>query len=224
MSPEELLEQFRSDVQDTVKPYLWSDDEAYRYMQAAYRRFVRETGGVADFNTAEVCEVEFSAADQFIDLHPSILKIARASLKSDGSKVEIKNITDMDTARGEADYGGIAPIDLDATGYVRYLVIGEKRNVGRLVYVPTVADTLRLNVYRMPLGEAKDGFEDVEEDHHTYLSLWMQYLAYSKPDPDTYDSRRAEIQKKEFLIYCQDVVLQWEKYKTKVRTVNYGGL
>lgn len=226
MTPAELLEQFRDDTSDTEKPYLWSDPEVYRFMNSAYRQFVRLTKGVADFTTSDVCEVAFSAGDQFIDLHPSILRITRASLASDGREVRVKNINDMNSVVGEADYGQRPGIDMNASGYVKYLVIGEQRDVGRLVYVPDTDDTLKLNVYRLPLKTIIDEnskLDDIEEDHHEYLSLWMQHRAYSKHDADAYDPRLADKRKEEFLIYCDEVVKQWERYKTKVRVVGYGG-
>lgn len=226
MTPDELLSQFRRDVSDTAKPYLWSDGEVYFYMNSAYRSFVRHTGGVADVLTSDVCEIPFAVGDQFIDLHKSILRINRASLASDGRKVEIKNINDMDTVTGEADYGQRPGIDMNSSGSVKYLVIGEQRDVGRLVYVPDTADTLKLQVFRMPLNiivDANSSFDDIEEDHHEYLSLWMQHKAYSKHDADCFDQRMADLREKEFFNYCSGVKAQWDRYKSKVRVTRYGG-
>lgn len=227
MTPSELLEQFRDDVSDIAQPYLWSDDEVYRHMNSAYRQFVRLTKGVADFTTSEVCEVTYSAGDQFVELHPSILRITKARLASDGREVSVKNINDMDKITGEADYGQRPGIDMNATGYVKYLVIGEQRNLARLVYVPDTADTLKLNVYRMPLETitgADSELTDIDADHHEYLSLWMQYRAYSKHDADAYDPKLAERRQQEFLAYCDSVKADWERYKTKTRVTAYGGL
>ena len=227
MTPDELLEQFRSDVSDTAQPYLWSDEEIYRYMNSAYRQFVRQTGGIADFTTEDVCEVPFSAGDQVVDLHPSILRIMKASLASDGRKVSVKNITDMDDLTGEADYGQPQSIDLNTVGYMKYVVIGEQKNKARLVYIPDTAGTLKLNVYRLPLNNVVDSssnLDEVEEDHHEYLSLWMQHRAYSKHDADAYDPRLAEKRQQEFMAYCSYVKNEWERYKHKTRTVTYGGL
>lgn len=223
MTPEQLLKQFRSEVVDTAKPYLWSDEEVYRYMNSAYRKFVQETGGVADVNTEEVCEVAYSAGDQFVELHPSILRITRVTL--DGEKLAVKNITDMDKA--EEDYGRPIPTNLDESGTVSCVVIGEKRNLARLVKVPDTAGTLKLNVYRMPLGTiqgASSTFADVEDDHHEYFSLWMQYRAFSKQDSDGYNEGLSKKRQEEFLRYCRDVTAQWERYKSKVRVVGYTGI
>lgn len=54
MKVQELYDQFRSDAMDTVAPYLWSDTNVYRYMDDAYKMFVRLTGGIGDFTTQDV--------------------------------------------------------------------------------------------------------------------------------------------------------------------------
>jgi len=86
MLSHELLQAWRESVVDTVKPYLWSDAEAYRFMNDAYFMFVRLTGGIADFGSPET-EVQVSAGEKISELHPSILRITGATLRSDGRKM-----------------------------------------------------------------------------------------------------------------------------------------
>lgn len=223
----QLIEQYRSDTSDTAKPYLWSDEECVRYANQAYIQFVRLTGGVADVSTSDVCEVPYSVGDQFVDLHKSILRIMRASVASDGRKLDVKNITDMDEVMGEADYGQTTTISLDTTGLVKYVVIGEQRHKARLVYVPDAADTLKLHVYRLPLNTLvndSDEMTDVDEHHHDKLSLWMQHLGYNKHDADAFDARLSALRAQEFEAYCAGAKAEWERYKHKSRQVAYGGL
>lgn len=221
-----LLKAFRSDVVDTARPYLWSDEGCWRYANDAYRMFVRLTGGVADF-LSEACEIAVTAGEPLVDLHPSILRIMGATLRSTNQPVEVINSTDVGKMRS-TDYGQIKQLLLDdKTGHIRYLVHGMQRDKARLVQVPEVDDFIDLHIYRTPLDMITgDGQEltDVAEDHHLHLLDWMKHLAYKKQDADTFNPQASLQGKQDFEAYCSFVKAEWERYKTKVRIVSYGGL
>ena len=63
MNVQELYDQFRSDMQDEEQDFLWTDVELFRYMNEAYRMFVRLMGGIADF-TSDLCAVPIVAGEQ----------------------------------------------------------------------------------------------------------------------------------------------------------------
>ena len=58
MTSNELLDMFRRDVMDVRRPYLWTDEEIYAYMNDAYNMFARMTGGISDYTTDDVCLVD----------------------------------------------------------------------------------------------------------------------------------------------------------------------
>ena len=221
-----LYEAFRSDVMDTAKPYLWSDDEVWRYANDAYTMFVRLTGGIADF-TSEACEIPVVTGEAIVDLHPSIMRIMGATKRSDNRPIDVINRTDVAQMR-TTDYGLVKQILLDdKPGEIRYFVHGMQRGKARLVQVPKVDDYIDLNVYRLPLvtidGDGVE-LEDVSDEHHIHLLDWMKHLAYKKHDADTFDQRASELSKQDFLAYCTQVKAEWERYKHKTRVVSYGGL
>lgn len=226
MNSQELLQAWRDSVDDNAEPYLWSDDEAYRFMNDAYFMFVRLTDGVADFRSDET-EVAVVEGEPLTTLSPLILRIMSATLRSTGRKVEVINVTDLPRLSVQ-DYGGRAVLsDLDREGEVRYLVTGMAQDRVRLIMVPTRDDVIDLVVYRLPKGEITgedQEFEDVEGIHHIHLISWMSYLAYSKQDAETFDPRMSEFHKQEFVDYCEQVKREWERYKHKNRVVRYGGL
>lgn len=221
-----LLKAFRSDVVDTARPYLWSDEECWRYANDAYRMFVRLTGGVADF-LSEACEIAVTTGEPLVDLHPSILRIMDATLRSTNQPVEVINSTDVGKMRS-TDYGQIKQLLLDdKAGRIRYLVHGMQRDKARLVQVPEVDDFIDLHIYRTPLDMITgDGQEltDVAEDHHLHLLDWMKHLAYKKQDADTFNPQASLQGKQDFEAYCAFVKAEWERYKHKTRVVSYGGL
>lgn len=217
---------FRSDVVDEVGPFLWTDDEVYRYMGDAYSMFVRLTGGVADFLSAATA-VPIVAGQPVADLHPSVMRVMSATRRSDTKPIDIINPTDVGKMRS-SDYGQTKSIVMDTrSGPVRYMVLGLQRNKVRWVQVPEVDDVADLQIYRMPLvaitGEDQE-LVDVAEEHHIHLLNWMKHLAYKKQDADTFDAQASAKGKADFESYCALVKAEWERYKHKSRATSYGGI
>lgn len=212
-------------VKDAVTPYLWSDKEAFLYLNAAYVMFCRLTGGVSDF-TSEACQIEVTAGEAVADLHPSVLTIRQASLASNGRTVEVVNHTDF--PKPVAGRYGQTGVALDnRPGPVRYLVIGMQRNKVRLVNVPEVDDEVNLIVYRTPLesvASPNKELTDVDEVHHVHLMDWMNHLAYLKQDADTYNPRESADAEQRFRAYCLQVTGENSRYMHKPRSVAYGGI
>lgn len=221
-----LYEAFRSDVVDTARPFLWSDDEVWRYANDAYRMFVRLTGGVADF-LSDACAIEVVSGEAIVDQHPSILRIMEAQLRSNKNAVEIINSSDVGKMRS-TDYGQVKQLILDdKSGPVRYMVHGMQRGKARLVQVPEVNDFIDMHIYRLPLemitGDDQE-LTDVDEDHHSHLLDWMKHLAYKKQDAETFNPQASAQGKADFEAYCSFVKAEMQRYNHKTRVVSYGGL
>lgn len=225
MTPAELYERFRSNVVDTERPYLWTDDEVYSYLDAAQQMFYRLTQGVA-----AVMTVDFSAGDTFVPISDRILKIRRAALTSDGRPLELVNFEQLEsTSRGD-DYGrssSWSPLQLDATtGPVKAVVLGMVDYQLRLVSIPDADGTLELIVERSALEditEASTEFE-VPSAHHLYLLLWAEHLAYSKQDAETVDKTKAVQREESFKAYCSMSMDEKNLRKHVPRSIAYGGL
>lgn len=225
MTPAELYERFRSNVVDTERPYLWTDDEVYSYLDAAQQMFYRLTQGVG-----AVMTVDFSAGDTFAPISDRILKIRRAALTSDGRPLELVNFEQLEsTSRGD-DYGSSAsrsPLQLDATaGPVKAVVLGMVDYQLRLVPIPDADGTLELVVERAPLEDIVESSVEFEvpSAHHLYLLLWAEHLAYSKQDAETVDKTKAELRKVAFEAYCDMSMGEKNRRKHVPRSIAYGGL
>lgn len=228
MDSGELFDAFQSDVTDTNGTRFWSTSEVYRYMNDAYRMFVRLIGGIPDF-TSTATEVPIVLGEPVGVLDPVILKITKAQRLSDSKEITIINYTDLARlSTSPNDYGRIQPLVLDLEqGPVSYGIIGMQRNTIRWVKVPAVDDTANLLIYRLPFQRitgADQEFEDVDEDHHIAFLDWMKYRAYGKQDADSFDARKSEEYKQSFEKYCAFAKAENERYKTKVRSVSYGGI
>jgi hypothetical protein len=223
----ELYDTFRSDVVDEELPYLWKDEEVWRYMDAAYRMFVRLNGGIADFSS-DATRITLSAGEEFVDLHPSLLRIMSAERVSDNGVVKIINNPELDSLVSDPDYSEIRTLARTNTpGTVKYLLIGTERNKGRVFHIPQVDDELSCVIYRLPLTNIVDGTHDlaeVDEDHHIYLLDWMKHLAYKKQDAETFDKTKSTEAGEAFKAYCEFTKAEWARYKHKTRVVSYGGI
>ncbi len=218
MDSTQLYEAFREDVVDVARPYLWTDDEVFRYMDTAQKQFVRLTDGIA--GTLEIPAV---TGERDIAIPDYVLNIRRVVRKSDMQPLELLNITDLDGS----DYGVILKmLDDRRQGALRYLVIGETRGVGQLINIPAQDDTLALSIYRMPLATLTgDGQAlEVQEMHHPYLLEYMKDLAYRKQDAETFDRAKSDECRQQFEVYCAQAKAEWARYKHKPRSISYGGI
>lgn len=219
---------FRRDMNDAVVPYLWSAEEVLAYAADAYSMFFRLTGGISDSSNDDATLVSASAGEPFSDLHPSILTVRDPAYReADGVPVKIINYEDLPVL-GDNDYGMAQPRLLTLVeGEIRYGVIGMEPDKIRWINVPSVAQDIRLSVYRLPLEEiTKEDQEltDLASRHHFHLLKWMKALAYQKQDAETFDRSKSRECEADFRTYCAEVKAEWERKKHKPRTVAYGGI
>ena len=222
----ELFEAFRSDVVDEVAPYLWKDTEIVRYADAAYRRFVRLTGGIHDF-TSPITRVNVVAGEATAEVSKLILRFDTATRESDGKDIEVTNWTDRNLMRRD-DFGFSNSLYNDGgVGEIRYMVIGNQEDLVKWVRIPAADDVVNLQVYRLPLTHIVDGthtMDEVNEDHHIHLLDWMKHLAFLKQDSETYDKDSSDRHGSAFVAYCAQAKAEMDRYRSKVRVVQYGGL
>ena len=229
MNALELYDRFRSDVVDVLKPFIWSDDDVFRYMDDAYKMFVRLTGGIADF-TSDFTRVDIVAGDPIGIYDKRILRIMKATRLSDNGKITVINQTDLSFIRGD-DYGLLRPAYLDnAPGRVTQMIIGMERGKCQWVQVPEVDDTAVLHIYRLPKDRIAPGidaefdFPEIGEEHVLHLGLWMRHKAYAKADTDRFNGPLSEDFKRQFADYCVFAKEELERAKHKNREVVYGGI
>lgn len=221
----DLIDFWRSDVSDAAQPYFWSDDSALVYADAAYKMFVRLTGGITDF-ISDACTVAVTAGEVASDLHHSILRIHDARLASTGRNLKIANL--LDPIGGADDYGKLRSMLSDtSSGPVHTMVIGVQRHKARWVNVPVADDEVQLSISRLPLTSLtvpESTMNEVDEIHHPYLIDWMKHLAYKKQDADTFDRERSDRCAKDFEAYCALVKRELAREQHKTRVTTYGGL
>lgn len=230
MNSGELYSAFRSDVVDTEIPYLWTDSEVYRYMNDAYRTYVRLTGGVPDKSSA-ITLLDIVIGERVAEVSPLILKFRVMELVSSGKTITILNETDP-VLTTRADYGSLRTLYRNREpGPVSYAVVGADRNRLRglveWIQIPQEADQVQCSLLRLPLEKitgSTQEFDDMGDEHHESLLMWMKHRAYGKQDAETFDRGKSEQFKTAFEAYCTTSRNEYDRYKTKVRVLAYGGL
>lgn len=213
MNSTDLLEFWRAQISDEQRPYLWSDDEAWVYMDQAQKQLCRWTEGIPDASTPDVVTVPVETGEIFAQVHASILTFRQAVLLSSGNLLDILNHTD------------VRKWD-NASGNVTAMIVGLERNKVRWDKTPTVDDEVTLLVHRLPLCdiEGPDQAFEVDAWHIPQLTYWMSHLAFQKPDTETFDKKAAERAYAQFKAYCDQVAAEQNRYKQKPRSIVYGGI
>lgn len=241
MNIQDLIAEWRNQVDDKEPPYLWDDDEALRYVVDAQDTFVRRVGGIAavtvadpgDDSETELLDLVVATGNPYADYSRYILRTRSAQLITARTPIDILNESDIATGAavtsGGTDYGLLLRRpwldDLD-TGEVCAGVLGVADNKVRWYRVPVADDTCRLHVLRLPYPRiaAQEDALEIDEQHHRHLILWMKHLCYSKQDAETYDKDAAEASAAAFEQYC--ITAKSEKARRNYRPglIQYGGL
>lgn len=215
MSTDELLALLRQDLADTVEPFLWSDEELLTYLNDAQVMLARKTDGIPDASTPAVTQLAITPGVEWYPLHAKVLKVRTAIRRSDGGRLEV--LTPETAERNGVRFNG-------TQGPVRVVVQGFEDRKLRVWPTPTVADTLELAVFRMPLKSLLDADPEVAEQHHIHLLLWARSRAYLKQDAETFDKGRSEDFEARFRAYCEEVIREQSRLRRSSGTVAYGGL
>lgn len=219
MNVNELIAVFRNETADVEAPYLWTDDEVIAYLNDAYTMFVRFLGGVPD-STSGICTIPFLANATTVALDPAIIRVVRAFRDSDGAEVNI--IENTDTPLVKDGTGKLSLLRVgSSTGPVQFLVLGSDPLSASLHPVPLIADSLVMQVRRLPTTALVAGTgtpSDIRSEHHLHLLKWVKSLAYRKQDSDTLDLEKAQLNETLFLEYCAQSVNEQERMRRKSRT------
>ena len=227
-SVDDLLSIFRSEVDDTVEEYLWSDEEFFWYLNEAQKEFARLTDYFKDSSTASITQPSITIDSPWVTLDPRILEIRRVVLGSRTLPLRIVNYNELDREYTTGQYGEQLSGNWDqAKGSPRLFVADEETNKARLVPIPSTADTIQLTVIRLPLEDIVDENSDLEVTEGTHqraLLMHCKAMAYEKQDADGFDQNAADRFRLKFEQYCVLAKGRQTRKQRRLGTVRYGGL
>ena len=223
MTAGELVALYRSEMGGTGAEFILNT-QMYRYLDEAYKLFVRLIGGIEDSFSA-ITALPVVATQPEIVLDKSILKILKANRLSDEGEVDIINYTDLSRS-SSSDYGNVSSLSLTAEGQVNALLIGIKPGIVRCVNIPTANDTLQTMVERLPLVDiASDShpLDEIDARYHTELLDYVHSRVYRRPGAPFFDLKTAEYYEGKFMAMCAGAKKEKSRLKSKVRVVQYKG-
>lgn len=218
MNSTELVELFRDECSDLAEPYLWSDLQLYRYLNEAQEKFCRETFGIEDSTTPEICRLAVVPGTDWYTLSKKVLKIRGATRADTGRAIRLLN---AEKAPQEGVLFDGRPGPLNA------LVQGLEKSKLRAWPLPNETMTVNLSVFRLPLDTIDDRGDqelEIDEQHHMALLHWMKYRAYAKDDVETLDLRKSQNNQAQFMIYCGRAKDEQSRATRSTGFVAYGGL
>lgn len=202
MTGQEMIVHMReSMLDDAAPPYLWQDPELLRYLNYAEVQACRRAHLIIDDSTANdngtaatagtngqrpLTTVSIIANTATYTLSSKILQIKRCQLYTMTQPligpVTYPELDDfLQGWRGTAGSIGTA-----GSGGSPSYFLNEPGNTLTLILAPSVNDTARLVVSRLPLTPfTLRTSPEVDEDKHEGLMNWAAHLAFMKPDSDT---------------------------------------
>lgn len=192
----ELREATRDRLNDhgKVKPK-WSDATIDRALNEAEREACERARLLRDEFTDAITKIEATAAVAAYLLHPSIFEIDGAYNETDGRVLTEASEPEL----YQQDSQWRTRTGSNTCEYVVQALPNERLRL-LLVPVPSVAATIRLQVYRYPRYTMTSNGDEPEigAQHHDGLVEWAVYRCFSVKDPDLYDPQKAADAQAEF--------------------------
>lgn len=213
----QLIARFRSDMDDTVETYLWSDNEIRDYLDQAQIEFTEQVDAISD----EV-EIDYGAEELWAEYPEYITRTRDAYIQRDtGTTADIDVVSystwnDNPPANWRSVQGSEPKTFITdlKTGYVR-------------VYpIPLLGGVAILNVYRNPKTRVsnKQELEVTDPQQQLAILIGARSFAYLKQDSETYNKDSANELRTRF-----EELMEQHKHRIKRKTrpagnVAYGGI
>jgi hypothetical protein len=177
----DILSTVREDMlRDAARPYLWSDDLIYRFLNEAQDRFCRRTFALLDDESdLATFDTEIGVASYALD--PKVLMVNSARLSTQPQDLYSRTRQ-------------VIPTHLaTSTGMPSIFTQDEAAHKIRLYPVPDAVYTVVMRVSRLPLTQIADAVApEIPEQYHLDLAEWAVYRCLNNNDPDGSNAKAAE--------------------------------
>lgn len=183
-----LLAEYRRRADDRAEPYFMSDAQVLVLLTEAEQEACQRSHPIFDCDTAEVVEYAVAANQSSIALDPRVWRVDHATFTPDGALRGCRmELTGIDAIRDMQD--GRTVIASRPTHAAH-----SGRSMLTLYPAPSVAGTLRLDVYRLPLYDIETESDEPEIPAELHMGLvdWVLYRVYDTPDMELTDPQRAQ--------------------------------
>ena len=230
MTPAQLLDRFRRDVDDLdldpndQSDLLWSDEDVMHYMEEAHRDLV-----VGALYLHKVLEIPVNEGEAVSALPSSFLEMRgeRAFLRTARTFVVEREQAGFSGAHD--DYGQFVPsspfVQDAPPGRPRVFTLDMENDQITFFPTPEANDILELPAYVEPPRIAvAEQFAFSNESHQLALLDGMKAMAYRKQDADAYDPNQAETWQGRF--DAKISAIKWERMRRRRKPgqIRYGGI
>lgn len=228
MTPRELKDQFREDVDDKKSPPFWSDETVYRFLNWSLDTVCMGWGGIAD-STSPITQLKATANQEFTAISPRILKIKTVWSLTNNHLIDLVNIENLMRPAYVDDYGFQYRQLFDTTrpGPIRCMVTGMEPNKVRWANIPAADETFRLSVLRLPLCEIScsgEGTIEFGPEFREVILNGIKYMAYGQQDAEKFNAKARDKYKEAFDAGVAEVRRIRERREAHTRVVRYGGI
>ena len=183
-----LLAEYRRRADDRAEPYFMSDAQVLALLTEAEQEACQRSRPIFDYDTAEVVEYAIAAEQSSVALDPRVLRVDHATFTPDGALRGCRmELTGIDAIRDMQDGRTVISSRPSHAAH-------SGRSTLTLYPAPSGAGTLRLDVYRLPLYDIEDTFDEPEIPAELHMGLvdWVLYRVYDTPDMELTDPQRAQ--------------------------------
>lgn len=226
-SVDDLVGQFRSQMDDNVEPYLWDEDRIIDWIDEAQKVFAERT---KIFQGSELLTV-LAADGGDVTIPSYVLEVRRAKYTGQTAPLEITNFDEISRGALYEDYGvRVTGNWEEAEGTPSYLVLDVETDKGRLVpkLAAGVADgTMTIYYARYPLKDVTASSSKIEltdTRHQRLMVVYARAMAYGDHDADIYDPRAEASKMDEFHTKVDTITAQIKRKTRRAGVVKYGGL
>ena len=184
-----LLAEYRRRADDRAEPYFMSDAQVLALLTEAEQEACQRSHPIFDYDTAEVVEYAIAAEQSSVTLDARVLRVDHATFTPDGSTHACRiELTGIDAIREMQDARGGTTIASRPSHAAH-----SARRTLTLYPAPSVAGTLNLDVYRLPLADIESEYDEPEIPVELHMGLvdWVLYRVYSSKDSELEDPARA---------------------------------
>ena len=178
----------RGDLDDLVSPYLWSDADLLTYINQSIDTLCQGAYLIYDDYTPTIVTIPVVALTADYPKDSRIVRVREARLDSQTRPLTFRT---REWLENHFPTWPSAP-----AGAPRIACENMRNGYIRVIPAPSVIDTMRLRVYRLPLAplslSSLTDSPEFEPKYHKYLRNGILSLAYLKQDNEAYDAQKAE--------------------------------
>ena len=195
MTLEDLIRRFRLRATDVAEPHLFADQDVIDWLNDAEEQACVRGRLISEDELEAVCSIPLTPGTHTYALNPLVYEIISLWIKpASGRKRPV-------TLRSREWLDHHLPEWRESTRPAE-IAIQDDTTV-RIVGAVEAGDTLELECYRLPRRPMANDTDkpEIHLAHHQHLIDWALHRAFSVPDAETFDQRRADLAERAFTEY-----------------------